>query len=89
MDNEYKVSIVVPVYNAAKYIGRCIESILNQTYTNIELIIVNDGSKDNSLQIIEAYAKKDNRIKCINRENSGVSATRNAGINNIVLPFIC
>lgn len=58
MDNEYKVSIVVPVYNAAKYIGRCIESILNQTYTNIELIIVNDGSKDNSLQIIEAYAKK-------------------------------
>lgn len=58
MDNEYKVSIVVPVYNAAKYIGRCIESILNQTYTNIELIIVNDGSKDNSLQIIEAYAKR-------------------------------
>ena len=88
MDNEYKVSIVVPVYNAAKYIGRGIESILNQTYTNIELIIVNDGSKDNSLQIIEAYAKKDNRIKCINRENSGVSATRNAGINNATGKYI-
>lgn len=88
MDNEYKVSIVVPVYNSRKYIGKCIESILNQTYTNIELIIVNDGSKDDSLSIIEEYAKKDSRIKCINRKNSGVSATRNAGIQSATGRYI-
>lgn len=61
----------MPVYNGEKYLADAIESILNQTYTNFEFIIINDGSTDNSLKIIEKYAKLDNRIKIINRENKG------------------
>ena len=74
------ISLVVPVYNCEKYVGECIESILIQDYSNIELILVNDGSKDNSKKIIEDYAKKDKRIRIINQDNFGVSAARNNGI---------
>lgn len=74
------ISLVVPVYNCEKYVGECIESILSQDYSNIELILVNDGSKDNSKNIIEDYSKKDKRIKIINQENSGVSSARNNGM---------
>ena len=77
-----KVSIIVPVYNNEAVIGRCIESILNQTFEDFELIIINDGSKDGSENIIKQYAKKDNRIKFINNKNNGVSETRNIGIRN-------
>lgn len=76
------VSIIVPVYNGQRYLGECIDSILNQDYENIELIIVNDGSKDASSRIIDEYAKKDKRVKAIYQKNSGVSSARNNGINN-------
>ncbi len=75
-----KVSIIIPVYNAEKYIGRCIESIINQEFRDFELLLVNDGSKDSSKEIIDAYAAKDSRIRCIHKENGGVSSTRNRGI---------
>nr|WP_288248025.1 glycosyltransferase [uncultured Romboutsia sp.] len=75
-----KVSIIVPIYNSEKYMSKCIESILNQTLSEIEIILVNDGSTDNSRKIIENYAKKDNRIKVIHQQNSGPSVARNKGI---------
>ncbi|MEE3342814.1 MAG: glycosyltransferase family 2 protein [Bacilli bacterium] len=74
-----KISIIVPVYNSEKFLDKCIQSVLNQSYQNFELVLVNDGSTDNSLSIIEKYTK-DNRIKLINKKNSGVSDTRNVGI---------
>lgn len=77
-----KISVLVPVYNAEKYLKKCIESILNQTYKNIELIIVNDGSNDNSYNIIEEYKNKDNRIKAVHTENKGVSHARNTCLDN-------
>ena len=79
-DKMKKVSIIVPVYNAQNSIGRCIESILNQDYENIELIAVNDGSKDNSGKILDEYAAKDSRMIVIHKTNSGVSDTRNIAI---------
>lgn len=76
-----KVSIVVPVYNAEKYLGYCINSILSQTYTNLEVILVNDGSVDSSPEICRNYAAIDDRIKIIDVENGGVSKARNIGID--------
>lgn len=73
-------SIIVPVYNVEKHLSKCLDSIINQTYKNIEIICVNDGSNDNSLNILEQYAEKDSRIKIINQENGGVASARNAGI---------
>lgn len=75
-----KVSIIVPVYNVEKYIDQCIESIFNQTYTNIEVIIVDDGSTDKSSYIIKKYAKKYNNIIYLTQENKGVSDARNLGL---------
>ena len=77
------VSIIVPVYNSEKYIEKCISSIVNQTLKNIEIIIVNDGSIDNSINIISKFSNEDNRIKVINQKNSGVSAARNNAFFNI------
>ncbi|MCC3869656.1 glycosyltransferase family 2 protein [Terrisporobacter mayombei] len=74
------ISVVVPVYNAEKYLDKCIQSIINQKYRNLEIILVDDGSKDNSLEICKKYAEKDKRIKVINKENGGVSTARNIGI---------
>lgn len=74
-----KISIIVPIYNNEKYIDKCVESVLCQTYENWELILINDGSTDNSLSVCEKY-KKDCRVKVVSQENSGVSATRNKGI---------
>ena len=71
------VSVIVPVYNAGEHIARCIESIRRQSYQNLEIIIVNDGSKDVSLHVCEMYARVDGRILLIDKANSGVSATRN------------
>lgn len=76
------ISIIVPVYNAEKYLARCIDSILCQTFGDFELILVNDGSSDKSKEICEKYSESDPRIKLINQENSGVSATRNAGLDS-------
>ncbi len=77
---EEKVSIIIPIYNAEKYIKRCIDTIINQTYKNIEIIIINDGSTDNSINLINKYKNKDNRIIVINQKNAGVSVARNNGI---------
>lgn len=74
------VSVIVPVYNAEKYINNTIESILDQTYKNIELLIIDDGSTDSSAKICDEWGKKDNRVKCIHRKNKGVSAARNYGL---------
>lgn len=75
------ISIIIPVYKVEKYLPRCIESVLNQTYKNFELILVDDGSPDNSGKICDEYALKDERIKVIHKENGGVSSARNAGID--------
>lgn len=83
-----KVSVIVPVYNAEHIISSCIESVLYQDYSNFELIIINDGSTDNSLMIISKYAEKDTRIRIISQENSGVSIARNVGIENSTGDYI-
>lgn len=74
------ISVILPVYNGEKYLDEAIESILNQTYTNFEFIIINDGSKDDSLEIIRKYEQQDSRIIVISRENKGLIATLNEGI---------
>lgn len=75
-----RVSIIVPVYNTSKYLKKCLNSLIEQTYENIEIIVVDDGSKDNSLEIAKEIAKKDNRIKIYSKENGGLSSARNYGI---------
>lgn len=75
-----KISIIIPVYNAERYIEKCLKSIINQTLTEIEVIIINDGSHDKSLEICENYANQDPRIRIIDKENQGVSIARNKGI---------
>ena len=84
-----KISIIVPIYNCEKYLKRCLESIINQTYNNLEIILLNDGSSDNSLKIIKEYKKKDNRIIVIDKKNTGVSDTRNIGIQKASGKYIC
>lgn len=82
MNTEKKlISVMVPVYNVAPYITNCLESLIHQTYTNLEIILVDDGSTDNSLEICQEYAKKDKRIKVIHKENGGLSTARNAGLD--------
>jgi glycosyltransferase involved in cell wall biosynthesis len=77
-----KVSVMVPVYNVEKYFPRCIESIINQTYTNLEILLVDDGSTDRSGFLCDEYAAKDERIKVFHKENGGVSSARNMGLDN-------
>ncbi len=77
-----KISIIVPVYKVEQFLEKCINSLLNQTYKNLEIILVDDGSPDNSGLICDKYAKKDKRIKVIHVENGGVSRARNIGIDN-------
>ena len=77
-----KVSIIIPVYNSDRYLRECLDSVINQTLKDIEIICVNDGSTDNSLSILEEYAQKDARIKIINQENKGVATARNVGLKN-------
>ncbi|MBD5213528.1 MAG: glycosyltransferase family 2 protein [Bacteroidales bacterium] len=76
------ISIILPVYNGEQYLSESIESVLSQTYDDFEFIIVNDGSTDHTQQIISAYSQRDQRVKIILQENSGVSAARNAGIDS-------
>lgn len=77
---EYKISFILPVYNGSKYIDKCIKSILNQTYKNLELICVNDGSTDDSLDKLNEYSKKDSRVIVINQKNCGTSIARKNGV---------
>ena len=79
--NNPKISIIVPIYNTEKYLSKCIESIQNQTYKNLEIILVNDGSTDHSLQICHKYALNDQRIIVIDKENRGISSARNSGLD--------
>lgn len=77
-----KISVIVPVYNTEKYLHRCVDSILAQTFTDFELLLVNDGSTDGSGAICDEYAQKDSRVRVFHKENGGVSSARNIGIDN-------
>ena len=76
------VSVIIPIYNVEKYLRTCIDSVITQTYNNLEIILVNDGSPDKSPEICDEYAKKDNRVKVIHQENGGLAHARNVGIAN-------
>ena len=76
------ISIIVPVYNTAPYLPQCLDSLVNQTYRDIEIICVNDGSTDNSPDILKAYAERDSRILVIHQENLGLSGARNKGLES-------
>lgn len=77
-----KISVIVPVYNVEQYLPRCIDSILAQTFTDFELLLIDDGSTDNSGKICDEYASKDSRIRVFHKENGGVSSARNLGLDN-------
>ena len=79
--SEPLISIIIPVYNVEKYLPKCLDSVINQTYQNLEIICINDSSPDNSLSILEEYAEKDKRIKIITKDNTGVSNARNSGLD--------
>ncbi len=83
-----KVSIIIPVYNTASYLRECLDSVINQTLKEIEIICVNDGSTDNSLDILKEYAAKDKRIKIINQKNGGLGNARNNGVKEAIAPYI-
>lgn len=83
------ISVIIPVYNAEKYLGRCIECVLAQTYKNIEIYLINDGSTDNSLEVCNKFSEKDKRIKVVDKKNSGVSGTRNSGIEKANGRYLC
>ena len=76
-----KISVIVPIYKVEPYLRQCVDSILNQTYTNLEIILVDDGSPDNCGAICDEYAAKDTRVKVIHKENGGLSDARNAGLD--------
>lgn len=83
-----RISVIVPIYNTEKYLARCIESILCQTYTNLEIILVDDGSTDKSGDICDFYARKDNRVKVVHKENGGAAAARNFALNMVTGQYI-
>lgn len=84
-----KISVIVPVYNVEKYLPRCIDSILAQTFTDFELLLIDDGSTDNSGEICDEYAKNDRRIRVFHKENGGVSSARNTGLINAKGEWVC
>lgn len=81
MQQDILVSVIVPVYNVEEYLARCVDSILSQTYRNLEVILVDDGAKDSSGTICDSYAQRDSRVKVVHKENGGLSSARNAGID--------
>lgn len=83
MENETLISVIVPVYNVEKYLKRCVESLINQTYKNLEIILVDDGAKDSSGAICDELAAEDNRIRVIHKQNGGLSSARNSGLDVI------
>ncbi len=87
MKNEL-ITIIVPVYKVEKYLDRCVQSIVDQTYTNLEIILVDDGSPDNCPKMCDEWAKKDKRIKVIHKQNGGLSDARNAGLENATGKYI-
>lgn len=87
-DKDIKISVVVPVYNGEKYLSQCLDSLILQTYKNIEIICINDGSTDNTSVILNDFAQRDKRIKIINQENKGLSGARNTGIKYITGDYV-
>lgn len=85
---EEKISIIIPIYNAEKFLDRCIKSVITQSYTNLEIILINDGSKDGSYEICKKYEKKDKRIKLFQQENAGVSVARNLGLKKMTGKYL-
>ena len=83
-----KISVIIPVYNVEKYLETCLNSVINQTYKNLEIIIINDGSTDNSLSICKKYEKLDKRIILIDQDNKGLSGARNVGIKKATGDYI-
>ena len=83
-----KVSIIIPVYNSAKYLKTCLDSVLSQTYQNLEIILIDDGSTDNSNKLVDDFAKSNPHIKSLHQKNAGLSAARNAGIKNATGNYI-
>lgn len=84
----YKISIIIPIYNVEEYLPQCLESVIRQTYPDLEIILVNDGSTDSCAAICEAYAQKDSRIQVIHKKNGGLSDARNAGLRMATGDFI-
>ena len=80
-DAQNLVSVIIPIYKAEKYLSMCVDSVLNQTYQNLEVILVDDGSPDNCPAICDEYAQKDKRIRVIHQKNAGLSMARNAGLD--------
>lgn len=83
-----KISVIVPVYNVEKYLDRCIQSVLSQTYTNFELLLINDGSTDSSGVVCDKYAKMDSRVRVFHKQNGGLSSARNVGISNALGEYV-
>ncbi len=83
-----EVSIIVPVYNVESYLAKCLDSCINQNFTDMEIVCVNDGSTDSSVEILQAYSKFDSRIKIINKKNGGLSSARNAGIAEAIGKYL-
>jgi glycosyltransferase involved in cell wall biosynthesis len=88
MANNEKISIIIPVYNVSQYVNKTIESVCNQSYDNLEIILVNDGSTDSSIEICEYFFQKDSRIVLINQKNQGLSGARNTGISHATGDYI-
>ena len=84
-----KVTVVLPIYNVEKYLNRCIQSVVNQSYNNLEIILVDDGSTDRSGVLCDEWEKKDNRIRVIHKKNAGLGEARNSGIDNATGQYIC
>ena len=82
------ISVVIPVYNAENYLSNCIQSILNQTYKDFEIILIDDGSTDHSREICDVYMRKDNRVKVWHKKNEGVSSARNLGMHYSTSDYI-
>ena len=89
MKENPKISVIVPVYRVEKYLDRCVESIVNQTFGDFELILVDDGSPDNCPAMCDAWAQKDDRIRVIHKKNGGLSSARNAGMAKMTGKYVC
>ena len=78
-----QISVIIPVYNVEPYLRQCLDSVVNQTFGDLQIICVNDGSTDGSLAILEQYAAADNRVEIVNKENGGLNSARNAGLDRV------